>query len=66
MILFDLAVLNSYHLYMIQTQEIRDDVMRQLQFRLGLARCLLEQNLQDSLTGHLVNIGRPSSERTQA
>ena len=62
MILLDLAVLNSYHLYTIQTQRINHDVMTQRQFRIGLARCLLKQNLQVNLTGHLVNIGRSSSK----
>ncbi len=66
MILLDLAILNAYHLYKIQTQETSHDVMTQLQFRIVLARSLLEQNLQDNLARNLVRIGRPSSEPTPA
>ena len=66
MVLLDLAILNLYHLYRIQTQETSHDVKTQLQFRIALARSLLEQNLQDNLPGHLVRIGRPSSEPTPA
>jgi hypothetical protein len=65
-VLLDLAILNSYQLYKIQTQETSYDVMTQLQFRIGLVRSLLEQNFQDDLPGHLVGIGRPSSEPTPA
>lgn len=66
MILLDMAVLNSYHLYKIQTQETCHKVQTQLQFRVSLARSLLEQNLQEDLPGHLVRIERPSSEPTPA
>ena len=54
MILLGMAVLNSYHLYKIQTQETCHKVMTQLQFPIGLARSLLERNLQKDLSEHLV------------
>ena len=66
MVLLDLAILNSYHLYKIQNQETSHDVMTQLQFRIALARSLPEQNLHDNLQGPLVRIGRPSNEPTPA
>ena len=62
MILLDLAIFNSYHSYTMQTQGTSHDVMTQLQFRIGLARSLLEQNLHDNIPRHLVRIGRTSSE----
>ena len=66
MVLLVLAILSSYHSYKIQTQEASHDVMTQLHFRIVLARSLLEKNLQDNLSGHLVIIGRPSSQPTPA
>ncbi|CAF4506482.1 unnamed protein product [Rotaria sp. Silwood2] len=66
MILLDLSILNSYHLYKVKTQQTSNNVMTQLQFRIALVRSLLEQNLQDNLPGHLVKRGRPSNEPTPA
>jgi hypothetical protein len=66
MILFDLAILNSFHFYTIQNQRTSDGVMIQLQFRISLARSLLEQNLRYDLSGYLVRIGRPLSEAVPA
>jgi hypothetical protein len=59
-----LVVLNLHRLYKTQTHETSHDVITQLQVRIALARTLLEQNLQNNLRGHLVRIGRPSSEPT--
>ena len=64
--LLGLGILNSYHLYKMQTQEASHDVMTKFQFRIGLARSILVQNLQDNLPGYIVRIGRPSSELTPA
>ncbi|CAF4596301.1 unnamed protein product [Rotaria sp. Silwood2] len=66
MILLDLSILNSYHLYKVKTQQTSNNVMTQLQFRIALVRSLLEQNLHDNLPGHLVKRGRPSNEPTPA
>ncbi|CAF1645190.1 unnamed protein product [Adineta ricciae] len=66
MVLLDFAILNSYQLYKIKTQETSNTLMTQLQFRIALVRSLLEQNLDDNLPGHLVKRGRPSNEPTPA
>ncbi|CAF1325070.1 unnamed protein product [Adineta steineri] len=66
MILLDLAILNSYHLYKIQTQDTGNNVMTQLHFRIALVRSLLEHNLQNSFPEQLARRGRPSSELTPA
>ncbi len=41
MVLLDLAVLNSYHLYQITTQETDSIAMTQLQFRIASGKTLL-------------------------
>jgi hypothetical protein len=64
MVLLDLAVLNSYHLYKITTEETSSIAMTQLKFRIALVRSLLEQNLRNDLSKHSVRRGRPSNEPT--
>lgn len=66
MVLLDLAMLNSYHLYKIKTEETNKHVMTQLQFRVAVIRSLLEQNLSDTLGEHSVKRGRPSNEPSPA
>ncbi|CAF1446263.1 unnamed protein product [Adineta ricciae] len=66
MVLLDFAILNSYELYKIKTQQTSNTAMTQLQFHIALVRSLLEQNLDDNLPGHLVKRGRPSNEPTPA
>ncbi|CAF1529764.1 unnamed protein product [Didymodactylos carnosus] len=57
MILLNLAILNSYHLYKIQTQQTNDNMMTQLQFCIALARSLLKYNLHDHLPNQVVRRG---------
>jgi hypothetical protein len=66
MVLLDLAILNSFHLYKIKSQKTSNVAITQLQFRISLVRSLLEQNLRENLSSYLVRRGRPSNEPTPA